>query len=64
MADDLKSLSGRQKAAIVIMAIGEERATRIFAMMDEDEIKELSQSMSSLGSINSRLVEALFVEFA
>ncbi len=64
MADDVRSLTGRQKAAIVIMAIGEERATKLFSLMDEEEIKELSQSMASLGSVNSKVVEALFVEFA
>ncbi|MDP6407668.1 MAG: flagellar motor switch protein FliG, partial [Alphaproteobacteria bacterium] len=64
MTDDVRSLTGRQKAAIVIMAIGEERATRLFSLMDEEEIKELSQSMASLGSINAKVVEALFIEFA
>jgi flagellar motor switch protein FliG len=61
---DVNSLSGAQKAAIMMLAVGEESATRLFALMDEDEIKEISQTMANLGMINSTVVEQLFVEFA
>jgi len=33
-------------------------------LLDDDEIRELSQAMSSLGSVNAKVVERLFVEFA
>jgi flagellar motor switch protein FliG len=33
-------------------------------MMEDDEIKELSQTMANLGTIGSNLVERLFVDFA
>jgi flagellar motor switch protein FliG len=36
---------------------------RIFQMLDEDEIKELSQAMANLGSVDAEMVERLFVEF-
>jgi len=36
----------------------------MFEKMDDEEIRELSQAMSSLGSINANVVERLFVEFA
>jgi len=32
-------------------------------MMDEEEIKELSQLMSNLGTISATLVEKLLIEF-
>ena len=32
--------------------------------MDDDEIKEISQTMATLGTVNSAIVEKLFVEFA
>ncbi len=47
-----------------LMAVGEENATKLFAMMDDDEIRELSSIMSGLGQINSELMERLFMEFA
>ena len=62
--DDLKGVSGPAKAAIMMLAIGEERSARLFAMMDVEEIKELSQAMANLGSINAEIVERLFIEFA
>ena len=57
-------MNGPQKAAMFLMAIGEESAIKLFSMMDDDEIRELSGIMSSLGQVNSDMVERLFMEFA
>ena len=62
--DDLKSLSGPKKAAVMMLAIGEERSSRLFSMMDQEEIKELSQAMANLGSVDAKIIERLFLEFA
>ena len=62
--EELRGLTGQQKAGILMMAIGEDRAARLFGMMDEEELKELSQAMANLGTVNSKTIEALFVEFA
>ncbi len=62
--DDYRSLTGPEKAAILMLAIGEDHAAKLFALMDDEEIKELSQSMSGLGSVSANVVERLFVEFA
>ena len=62
--EDIKSLSGLEKAALFILSLGEEYASRIFSHLNDDEIKDLSQVMASLGSVNSNLVEKIFVEFA
>ena len=62
--EDLRSLSGPQKAAIFMLAIDNERAGKLFEMMGDEEIRELSQSMSSLGTVDSSVIEGLFVEFA
>ena len=62
--DDYDKLSGPQKAAIFMMAISEESAGTLFAIMDDEEIRELSRSMSNLGAISSMMVERLFMEFA
>ena len=63
-AEELRGLTGQQKAGILMMTIGEERTIKLFQMMDEEELKELSQAMSSLGTVNSKTIEALFIEFA
>ncbi|MEM6490408.1 MAG: flagellar motor switch protein FliG [Pseudomonadota bacterium] len=62
--EDYRSLTGPEKAAIFLLAIGEEHAAKLFALMDDEEIKEISQTMANLGSVSSNIVERLFVEFA
>ena len=63
VVDDYNLISGQQKAAILMLSLDEERSSKIFAMMDDEEIKELSVIMAGLGKVNSSIVEQLFVEF-
>ena len=62
--EDVRGLSGAEKAAVLILSLGEEHASRVFSHMNDDEIKELSQVMANLGNVSSTLVERLLVEFA
>src|ERR1700683_1195407 len=62
--DDYRTLSGAEKAAILLLAVGEDQMGRLFTLMDDEEIKELSQTMSNLGNVSASVVERLFVEFA
>jgi len=59
-----RPLSGPQKAAALVLALGEENAAPLFARMHEDEIRDLSIAMSTLGNLPAADVEALLVEFA
>ncbi|MGD9981197.1 MAG: flagellar motor switch protein FliG [Hyphomonadaceae bacterium] len=59
---DLSRYSGTEKAAIILMSLGEE-AKRLWELLDEEEIKEVSQAMASLGMVPSVVVEALVLEF-
>lgn len=61
--EDYRKLSGAQKAAILVMAMDEENATKIFNMMDDEEIKEISSTMSSLGTVSSEIVERIFHDY-
>ncbi|MGN7438103.1 MAG: flagellar motor switch protein FliG [Alcanivorax sp.] len=61
--DDYRSLSGPEKAAIFILSLSEEHTAQLFSHMDDDEILELSQIISSLGKIGPSIVERLFIEF-
>ncbi len=60
--DDIKKLAGPEKAAIVLLALGEEH-TAICEALDDEEIKEVSQAMASLGTVSAAVVEELLVEF-
>jgi flagellar motor switch protein FliG len=62
--DDYRTLSGTEKAAILLLAVGEEQMGKLFTLMDDEEIKELSQTMANLGTVSSGIIERLFVEFA
>jgi len=62
--EDYRTLTGAEKAAVLMLSIGEEHASRLFALMDDEEIKELSQTMSNLGTVHSSIIERLFIEFA
>lgn len=62
--DDYRSLAGPQKAAIFMLALGQQHSSKLFEMMDDEEIRELSQTMANLGTINAGIIERLFVEFA
>ena len=61
---DYKSLTGPQKAAILILAIGDVEGGKVFSLLHEDEIREISKAMVQLGPIPAALVERLSVEFA
>ncbi|MCR4379145.1 MAG: flagellar motor switch protein FliG, partial [Rhodospirillales bacterium] len=62
--DDYRTLTGPQKAAIFMLSLGDEQSAALFELMDDEEIRELSQIMSNLGSVNSKVVERLFLDFA
>jgi flagellar motor switch protein FliG len=56
-------MTGPQKAATFMLAVGEEHASKLFAMMHEDEIRDISQAMASLGTVSATAVEDLAREF-
>ena len=60
--DDAARLSGPEKAAVVMLALGEDH-TRLWESLDDEEIREISQIMSGLGTVSSSAVEGLLVEF-
>ncbi|MCH8997357.1 MAG: flagellar motor switch protein FliG [Proteobacteria bacterium] len=64
LREDYRTMSGAEKAALLLMSVGEDSATRLFTLMDDDEIRELSQAMANLGNVSAQMVERLLVEFA
>lgn len=62
--EDVKAISGPEKAAIFMLSLTDDHAAAIWDLFDEDEIREISVTMSTLGQVSSTLVETLLVEFA
>jgi flagellar motor switch protein FliG len=58
------AINGVEKASILMMSLDEEVATKIFALMTEDEIRRISHCMSSLGKVDTNVVEGLVTEFS
>jgi flagellar motor switch protein FliG len=61
--DDVRALSGAERAAIIMLSLGEDHSAKLWSMMDEEEVKEISQVMSNLGSISSNVTEKLLIDF-
>jgi flagellar motor switch protein FliG len=61
--EDIRALTGAERAAVLMLSLGEDHGARVWQMMDEEEIKEISQIMSTLGTVSSSLVEKLLVDF-
>ena len=61
--EDPRNLKGAQRAAILMLALGEDHCTRLFAMMHEDEIKDISSAMAQLGAVRADTVERLCADF-
>jgi len=59
---DASRLTGPEKAAVVLLALGEDHAG-VWRGLDEEEIKIISQAMAGLGQVTSTVVEDLLVEF-
>jgi flagellar motor switch protein FliG len=60
--EDARKLTGPEKAAVILLSLGEDH-TRLWQGLDEDEIKEISQAMASLGTVSAQVVEELLIEF-
>jgi flagellar motor switch protein FliG len=63
-SDEYRGLSGVQKAAMLMLALGEDQCSRLFGMMHEDELKDISAAMAQLGSVRAEVVERLCLDFA
>src|SRR5471032_1144232 len=57
------TLSGPKRAAILMLALGEKYGGKVWSLLDDDEVRELSMVMSTLGNVEADVVEDLLLEF-
>jgi flagellar motor switch protein FliG len=57
-------LSGAEKASIMMLALSEDHAAKLFTSLDHQEVMEISQTMAVLGRVEAKIVEQLLLEFA
>ena len=48
----------------MLMTLNEDQVTKIFELLEDDEVKEISQVMASLGAVSSSVIERILVDFA
>jgi flagellar motor switch protein FliG len=58
-----RRLTGPERAAILMLSLGEQYGGKIFSMLDDDELRQISVVMSSLGIVEASAVENLLLEF-
>ncbi len=56
-------MNGADKAAILLLFLGPEATGKVYEHMDDDEIKRISQSMTSLGYVSRATIEEVVQEF-
>jgi flagellar motor switch protein FliG len=58
-----RGLSGPERAAVLMLALGDQHGEKVWKLLDDDELRTLSVTMSSLGTVEAEAVEALLLEF-
>lgn len=58
-----RGLTGTQKAAIVLLQLGRERAARVLARLDETEIDEITAEIVRLENLDQRVADGVMEEF-
>jgi flagellar motor switch protein FliG len=59
----VRTLSGPERAAVFMLALGEQYGGKVWNLLDDDELRALSVTMSTLGTVEAESVENLLLEF-
>jgi flagellar motor switch protein FliG len=58
-----RALNGPERAAVFMLALGEQYGGKVWNLLDDDELRQLSVTMSTLGTVEAESVENLLLEF-
>lgn len=70
MADDVaalpssRELNGTEKAAILLMVLGEEDASHVLQHMSPEELQRLGEAMTNINDITQQEIQSVMLEFA
>ncbi|MCO5091558.1 flagellar motor switch protein FliG [Bosea sp. (in: a-proteobacteria)] len=62
-ATTIAEMSGAQRAAVILLVLGEEHGRSIWQEFDDDEIRIITRAMAELGTVDSDEVERLMLDF-
>jgi flagellar motor switch protein FliG len=63
MAEENKELSRPQRASLLLLAVGQERAASVLKHMGPKEVQLVGSTMAQLGPISSNMVDTVLEEF-
>ncbi|NLX71475.1 MAG: flagellar motor switch protein FliG [Clostridiales bacterium] len=63
MARTKGALTGREKAAILLISLGKEKASEIYKHLSEDEIEQLTLEIANLSKVESDIKDQVLEEF-
>jgi flagellar motor switch protein FliG len=61
---ELQRLSGAERAAILLLGMQQEHMGKLMDLLNEDEIRTISRTMSRLGKVDPTIAEAVFNDFS
>ncbi len=62
--DPLRGMTGRQKAAVLVLQLGREESARVLGNLSEIELEELSTEIARMGNVSAEISNAVISEFA
>lgn len=63
MLTERRTLTGRKKAAILLIALGKEKASEIYKHLNEDEIEQLTLEIANLSRVDAEVKNQVIEEF-
>jgi flagellar motor switch protein FliG len=61
--DDAETLSGAQKAAVLLIALGVDAAGEVLRRLDDHEVEQISIEIARLRNVSSEVVESVLEEY-
>ena len=58
-----RKLTGTEKAAALLLAVGKENASKILSQLDDEEIRAIARSASDLGAVPQAILDSIADEF-
>lgn len=59
----IAQMTGPQRAAVILLVLGEEHGKTIWQEFDDDEIRIITRAMAELGTVDADEVERLMLDF-
>ncbi|MCP5051408.1 MAG: flagellar motor switch protein FliG [bacterium] len=60
---DRDHITGRQKAAILFLVLGEDLTSEVFKRLEDDEVQDISREISLLGAVPADITDKVIEEF-